>query len=495
MGAEYPPAVLTAARRLECEIDGLYFFRYFFKVRALVKALINWHHAVVNDNLQLVIDGQITRLIIAMPPGYTKTEMAAINFMARGLAINPRARFLHLSYSDTLAMLNSSQARAIVKTGEYQSMWPREMRDDTDRQNLWWTQQGGGVYATSIGGQVTGFRAGHMEPGFTGALIIDDPLKPDDVLTVERKKINEAYNNTIQSRLAHEGVPIIVIMQRLHHEDLAGYLLKGGSGEKWHYLELPVDGFGTRDLPADYTHAIPIEYEAKDTVLWRAKHDEKAIETLAARPRLLATQYRQRPPKGNELGALWTDAVIEKAKRLSVTGQHIRTVISIDPSVTSKETSDECGIIAASKFDAGSVKQYQVRADYSGVMKPDAWARMAIMAYEMHDADAIIVETNNGGDMIELTLQNCGFRGRVIKVHAKRGKFLRAEPVAPLYTQGLVSHLDGLGKLEAEMLDFSINMAESPNRVDALVYALQELSGVGADMSELLKMAIGANKR
>lgn len=470
----------AAARRLECEIDGLYFFRYFYKQRTGAKALVNWHHRLMADTLQRVIDGEIKRLVINIPPGYTKTELAVINFMARGLALNPRARFMHLSYSASLSIINSSQTRAIVRSEPFQEMWQRTIRDDTDRQNLWWTLEGGGVYATSIGGQVTGFRAGQMEPGFTGALIIDDPLKAADIHGIEREATNADYNGTIRSRLAHEGVPVIVIMQRLHDNDLAGFLLRGGSGERWHHLDLPVHEFGKHKLPDDYTHAIPIEYEPADSVLWRYKHDEEAIAILSSQQLTYLCQYLQRPPANGSSGQLWTAEALAKARSVRVNGQPLRRVVGVDPSTTSKDSSDECGIVVAGSVDQSSVveaiNQYEVIADYTDRMSPEAWAKMAIYAYEMHDADAIIVETNQGGDMVELTLRNCGFTGRVISVHATRGKYLRAEPVAPLYARGQVAHHPGLTKMEAEMLNFRLNMDKSPNRVDALVYALTELT-------------------
>lgn len=170
----------TFARKVECEEDGLYYARYFFKQRTGGKMIVAPHHKVIQQTLDRVIDGEIQRLIINVPPGYTKTELATINMMGRGLALNCRARFMHLSYSHNLALLNSSTARGMIKSQAYQSMWPMALRDDADSKAMWWTEHGGGVYASSAAGQVTGFRAGHMEPGWQGALIIDDPVKPDD---------------------------------------------------------------------------------------------------------------------------------------------------------------------------------------------------------------------------------------------------------------------------------------------------------------------------
>lgn len=479
MTAEIQPAHLIAARKLECEVDGMYFFRYFFKQRTGNKAIVNWHHQLMSDTLERVFNLEIPRLLITIPPGYTKTEMAVISFMARGLARNPRSRFMHLSYSETLVSLNSSQTRNTIKSRQYQEMWPLKLRDDTDSKKLWWTEQGGGVYATAMGGQVTGFRAGQMEPGFTGALIIDDGLKPDDAHTIERENTNRRYVETVSNRLAHQGVPVIVIMQRIHYKDLAGFLLMGGSGEKWHHLELPVD-FPADPYPKEYTHGIPIEYTAPGKYLWEYKHSEKDVEVLKANPRQYKTQYKQRPPKSGEAGSLWADADIENARALRITGQLKRTIISVDPSVTSKDTSDECGIVVLSAYDnshvSGAMDQFEVVADHSDIMSPKAWANMAITLYNSHKASAIVVEVNNGGDLIETVLRNYGFAGAVIKVHAKDGKYLRAEPVAPFYVLKRVKHREGLTKLESEMLDFFIGMPKSPNRVDALVQGLTELS-------------------
>lgn len=480
MTAEINQHDLAAARKLECKADYLYFFRYFFKQRTGAKALINWHHFLMAKTLARVLAMEIPRLIITIPPGYTKTELAVVSFMAYGLTLNPRSRFMHLSYSDTLALLNSSQTRNIVKSKEYQEMWPTELRDDTDSKKLWWTKEGGGVYATSMGGQVTGFRAGQMEPGFTGALIIDDGLKPDDAYTVERDNANRRYTETISSRIAHPSVPIILIMQRIHYKDMAGFLLQGGSGEMWHHLELPVD-FPADPYPEEYTHGIPIEYDPPGEVLWETKHSKKDIEVLKSKPRLYSTQYKQRPPRAGSMRALWADSDVERARQKLIRGILKRTVVAVDPSVTANKDSDEVGIVVAGAHDNSHIigqseDDFEVMADLSGVIKAADWVKIAIDAYNQYRANAIVVETNNGGDLIELALRNSGFTGAVIKVHAKDGKYLRAEPVAPFYKLNRVKHREGLTELESEMLDFELGMLKSPNRVDALVYALTELS-------------------
>ena len=469
------------ARKVEFEEDGLYYARYFFKQRTGGKMIVAPHHKVIQKTLDRVIDGEIQRLIINVPPGYTKTELATINMMGRGLALNCRARFMHLSYSHNLALLNSSTARGMIKSQAYQSMWPMALRDDADSKAMWWTEHGGGVYASSAAGQVTGFRAGHMEPGWQGALIIDDPVKPDDAYSeIVRDGVNNRFNETIKSRLAIETTPMIVIMQRIHYHDLSGYLLRGGSGEKWHHLNLPVIIDSSRSYEEIYpenTHAIPIDHGLPDGWLWPFKHNESHRVSLFSHRRTAEAQYMQNPKRFNAEGALWNEEMISAAHAMRITQELTRTVVAIDPQATNSEESDESGIAVASVYGSGDERQYSLDADYSGKYSPNGWATKAIEAYEQHEADAIVIETNQGGDMAEDTLRNAGFGGRIIRVHASKGKYARAEPISALYAQGRVAHRGSLYEVENQFMEYVPSTAKkSPDRLDAAVYALTELS-------------------
>ena len=283
--------------------DLLAFTRFFFRQREGHKLIIGQHHRVVAETLQKVIDGEIDRLIINVPPGYTKTEMAVISLMGYGLATHKQSRFLHLSYSDSLAMGNSATTKRLMQSEMFQLLFPMKLLDDAKSKKKWWNDSNGGCYATATGGQVTGFRAGFMIPdAFSGMLIIDDPLKPIDARsTLKRNQINDDYNNTVKSRLALETIPVVLIMQRLHDTDLAGYLLRGGSGEKWYHLNLPVLIDNSKSYPKKYTHGISIDHGLPDGPLWDAKHNLKQIETLkVSHPYTYASQYDQNPkPIGN----------------------------------------------------------------------------------------------------------------------------------------------------------------------------------------------------
>lgn len=233
-------AVIKAA----LEEDYLLFVRFFSKIRWGVKFIVNWHHEEVVGALMRVVRGETNRLIINIPPGGSKTELVVINFMTWCLANNPYCKFLHLSYADSLAELNSSTAKEIIELDEYQSMWSIPVAGDSSAKKRWNIEidgkKAGGCYATSVGGQVTGFRAGRMAEGFNGCILLDDPLKPDDAWSkVKRDRANRFLTNTIKSRLATAHVPIIIIMQRVHEADPTGFLVNGPSGGDWEVLSIP----------------------------------------------------------------------------------------------------------------------------------------------------------------------------------------------------------------------------------------------------------------
>ena len=306
---ELPPQLQLQFKRILKEYlrrDGNAFDRYFFKTRESAKWIANKHHELIDETLQKVLSGEITRLIINISPGYTKTEKAVINFISRGLALNPQAKFIHTSYSDDLALVNSQIIRDQISLPEFQELYPMAVREDVSAKKRWFTEQGGGMLAAASGGAITGFRAGRMRKGeFTGAFIIDDPIKPDDAYSAaKRRRINNRFNNTIKSRLAVEDVPIIVIMQRLHEDDLCGFLLKGGSGDKWHHLILPALIEEEPEVyPSEYTHGIPIEHAYEPGAIWPFKHTtEQLLHLKASDPYTYASQYAQRPsPLGGGL--------------------------------------------------------------------------------------------------------------------------------------------------------------------------------------------------
>ncbi|KKL08046.1 hypothetical protein LCGC14_2579780, partial [marine sediment metagenome] len=183
-------------------------------------------------------------------------------------------------------------------------------------------------------------------------------------------------------------------------------------------------------------------------------------------------------------GALWKRPWIDdnrwKWEQWTEATKH-RVVVAVDPSGSESEQSDEAGIGVAA--DVGG--EYAVIEDRSGIMSPSAWAGAALDLYDEYHADVILAEKNYGGDMVEETIRNVAVnRGVTVPpiklIHAKRGKVLRAQPVATLYQQGRVHHVGtNMAELEDQQCNFDpLNMPEHDDRVDWCVYALMELSGV-----------------
>jgi phage terminase large subunit-like protein len=155
-----------------------------------------------------------------------------------------------------------------------------------------------------------------------------------------------------------------------------------------------------------------------------------------------------------------------------------RVVVAVDPAVTNSETSDETGIVCAAQDMAG---HYYVLSDLTRRASPTEWATAAIGEYRRRQADRIVAEVNNGGDMVEATLRNVDAAVSYAEVHASRGKMIRAEPVSALYEQGLVHHVGAFPELETELMTYTGKTTEaSPNRMDALVWALSALMDAGS---------------
>lgn len=173
------------------------------------------------------------------------------------------------------------------------------------------------------------------------------------------------------------------------------------------------------------------------------------------------------------IGALWTRALIEDG-RVTHAPDLERIVVAIDPAVTSGEDSDETGIVVLG-IDGQNPKEGYVLEDLSGRHTPQEWAALAVGAYHRFEADRIVAETNNGGDLVEAVIRTIDPTVSYMKVHASRGKWVRAEPVSALYEKGRMHHVGIFGPLEDQMCNFTADMDRasfgSPDRVDALVWA------------------------
>ena len=179
-------------------------------------------------------------------------------------------------------------------------------------------------------------------------------------------------------------------------------------------------------------------------------------------------------------GALWSSATLE-AGRLSDVPELTRVVVAVDPPVTSKDSSDECGIVVVGAQMDGPPQTWRAVVLEDASVKgasPTAWAQAAIDAMDRWGADKLVAEVNQGGDLVGTVIRQIDPMVPLTQVHASKGKVARAEPIAALYEQGRVSHMRGLPELEDQMCRMTAKGYDgkgSPDRVDALVWALHEV--------------------
>jgi len=186
-------------------------------------------------------------------------------------------------------------------------------------------------------------------------------------------------------------------------------------------------------------------------------------------------------------GALWSRGLLETA-RVKEAPTLTRVVVGIDPAVTSGDESDSTGIVVAGMTPDG---HYYILADYTLKASPQVWAEKAVYAFELHKADRIIAETNNGGDLVVHLLQQVKNTVPVKKVTASRGKAVRAEPIAALSEQGKLHMVGYFPELEDELCEYEPGVSsKSPDRMDAMVWAVTELSEGSNALNYLSALAV-----
>lgn len=262
-------------------------------------------HLEVENDHNFIVNGLVSH----------NTELVIKSFISWCFALNPKCRFLHLSYSDILVYDNSETIRNIMQEDLYKALFPKSaLMSEKGSAKRWKTKAGGELYAVSTQGQVTGFGAGNvdvdpdinkMDGGndiftfddhtnevlsmigattniFQGAIVIDDPIKPEDAESdIVRERINMRFENTIRNRTNSRNTPIIIIMQRLHEHDLCGYL-QDVEPDEWTVLSMPV---------------IQTDPETgEEYALWPMKHTLKELYKMREiNPLVFDTQYMQDP--------------------------------------------------------------------------------------------------------------------------------------------------------------------------------------------------------
>jgi len=390
--------------------------------------------------------------MVFMPPRHGKSEVISRGFPPWYLGRNPDKEIILASYAADLAYDFSRNARNRMRDHSEEIFGQQLAADSKSVKNWHIADHKGGFAAAGVGGPITGKGA--------DVAVIDDPVKnwEEAQSKTVREKTWDWYRSTLRTRLSPEGA-IVLVMTRWHENDLAGKLLDT-QPEDWDILE----------LPALAREEDPLGREPNEP-LWPERYDKDKLNQIRKESgeRMWKPLYQQIPPEASE-AALWDIENIEK-NRVRDYPELQRIVIGVDPAVSDNTESDLTGIVVAGMDHR---EEMYVLEDASLKAKPLRWANRVVDLYESYEADRVVAETNQGGDLVESNLRTVDQNVSYKEVKATRGKHIRAEPVSSLYEQDKVHHVNVLEELEEQLTEWQPGES-SPDRLDALVWGLTDL--------------------
>jgi predicted phage terminase large subunit-like protein len=419
---------------------------------------MNWHISALAWHLEQVRQGKITRLIINLPPRSLKSLMTSVMFPAFVLGHDPAMRIIALSYGVDLAIKHANDFRAVVQSPLYRRLFPG-MRishvKNTETEVV--TTRHGFRLASSVDGAITG-RGGDI-------VIIDDPLKPIDAISdSKREKVNDWFSNTVLSRLDDKKTgAIIIVMQRLHVDDLTGMLLRR-SPDDWTVLKLPA--IAEQEESIQFGENAFHVRRAGD-LLHAEREPQAVLDSLRAQlgTELFSAQWQQAPiPSG---GAMIKRAWIKHYDQLPVRNSSFHVFQSWDTAAKEGGLNDysvcTTWLYADNKYFLMHV--LRDRYDY-----PTLRAR-AIAHARAYKADKILIEDTGVGTALLAELRNSGLSA--IGVTPERDKLTRMSIQSGKFESGQVffpNNAPWLADLEAEL--FAFPNSRHDDQVDSVSQAL-----------------------
>jgi hypothetical protein len=426
---------------------------------------MQWFHAYLCEKLEAFERGEIKKLMVFMPPQHGKSELTTRKFPAYLLGKNPNRKMVVSSYNATMASQFNRDIQRVIDNDLYNDVFPNTYLNESNVVTV-----SESFLRNSEIFEIVGHRGFLKACGRGGALtgtpidvgIIDDPIKDraEAMSLTIREGLWSWYKDVFETRL-HNNSQQLIILTRWHQDDLAGKILKRDND--WDVVVFE----GIKETANQFD---PREI---GDALWPEKHSlERLLKVKETSPLTFNSLYQQSPKPLDDIGIYWNRNIID-THRCDKLDKYERIVIGVDPATTATTQSDETGIIVGGRDRSG--RSYVI-ADLSGRYSPTQWSEIVSSAYNLYGASCIVAEKNQGGDMVESVIRQTHKHARVKLVSATKGKAVRAEPIFALYEQHKVYHAGEFPILENQMVTFNPESGMSPDRVDALVWMLTELS-------------------
>lgn len=431
----------------------------FYTVSPGTEYLHNWHISLIAKKLKQIEEGKITRLIINIPPRYLKSICVSVSWSAWLMGHNPSTKIMTASYSQSLSNKHSQDCRLLMNSSWYKELFPNtKINIGENQKSKFVTSKRGFRFATSTGGTATGEGGDY--------LIVDDPQNPNKINSKKyRQATIEWFEQTFVSRLNNKKTgAIVIVMQRLHEDDLCGYLLKNKK-DQWDLLKLPA----IYEQPASFTQSYLINKDP-GSVLHKEREDLDALNKLKIElgEYNFAAQYQQEPVprKGSMIKKSWLKYFSPKEKI-----EFSQIIQSWDTAIKAKDDSDySVGItIGINNNGYYLLDVKRIRAEY-----PELIIALQNFANKWNPHSILIEDKASGQSLIQ-SLKPL-IRTPIIAIRPKFDKVTRFAIHTPLFEAGKI-FLDHEAnwriELEQELLSFP--KSSHDDQVDSISQALAYL--------------------
>ena len=426
------------------------------------------HLDIIDRIYQRIAAGERIRAMVTMPPRAGKSRRTSRWGPAWYLRVQREHRFMLASYAAHLADDHGRWVRNTIT--EHAPILGIDLKYGSQAANRFdLAGHEGGMVTAGVGGPLTG-RGAHVA-------VVDDPFKgsEDAGSPTQRDRVWDWWQSVLLTRLEPQG-SVLLVNTRWDDDDLSGRLLKE-EPEDWIVIDLPAIALTADD---------PLGRQPGEA-LWpeRFNEDDYARIRKSVGERVWWALYQQQPRPLEGGVWQWSWITANRVSPIAFRGVDItRVLVAVDTAGGGGAGHDETGLVGGGRTSDGN---YYILADRSGRMGADQWGHEACrLAIELK-ADAFVVEDNFGGDQAAQILRQAWadlarsgeteglLMPAIIEVHAKKGKQLRAEPIAQLYAQALVHHVGEFPRLETQMVTWVPGL-DSPDRMDAAVHLLTELA-------------------